>query len=81
MSSFTSEILELSIAAARSLLSYKTLDKKVKYYDITFQKEIKTYGNTGSFENLSIYISIPPFFRLVVLAFIIVRLFFRRKEI
>ena len=36
MSSFTSKILELSIAATQSGLSNKTLGQKLKYYEITF---------------------------------------------
>ena len=78
MSSITSEILELSITTL-SHLSNKTLDKKLKYYEITFhyisgrKKEINIYGNRAP----SIYSSVC----IVCLVFIIVSLFFRWKEI
>ena len=73
MSSFTSEILELSIAAAKSRLSNKTLDEKLKYYEITFhcikgRKKLK-FTAAGALSR-----SIPPFIRLVVPVIIIVSL-------
>ena len=81
MSSFTSEILELSVAAAKSGLSNKTLDEKSKYYEITFHcikgRKKLNFTATGALSR-----SIPPFIRLVVLVVIIVSLIlFRWKEI